>query len=69
MATGPESSSPVRVDPNVRFGRATIGGISTHAIWEQLESGEDVPAVAEIFGLEPKQFRSAYAYENAVQAA
>jgi uncharacterized protein (DUF433 family) len=65
----PNPKSPVRVDPEVRFGQPAVGGISTQAIWDQVESGDDVQMVAEVFGLSPKQVRFAHAYENAIQAA
>jgi uncharacterized protein (DUF433 family) len=65
----PNRKSPVRIDPNIRFGQPSIKGISTHAIWEQIESGEDVNSVAEVFELTPRDVRLAHAYENAAQAA
>jgi uncharacterized protein (DUF433 family) len=68
----PDPSRPrslVRIDPNIRFGRPSIKGISTRAIWEQVESGEDVAAVADIYGLTLRDVRAALAYQNAEQVA
>jgi uncharacterized protein (DUF433 family) len=64
-----EPGSTVRIDPNVRFGRPAVGGISTEAIWEQEDSGEDVPDIAETFGLSVSDVRWALAYENSIRAA
>jgi len=56
--------SPVVVDPRVRFGRPSIGGISTVAIFEQSEDGLSVPELAELFGLSQRDIRWALAYEG-----
>jgi uncharacterized protein (DUF433 family) len=56
--------SPVRIDPEVRFGRPAIGGISTEVLWEHAEGGEDDEEIAEAFGLSPTEVRWALAYEN-----
>lgn len=64
----PHPDSPVRIEPDVRFGRPAIGGISTEAIWEQAEVGEDVERIAEVFGLDVADIRWALAYENAKNA-
>lgn len=72
IATGwrpdPNEESPVRVDPDVRFGRPSIKGISTEAIWEQVDVGEDVEDVAKVYGLETADVRWALAYENSQRA-
>jgi uncharacterized protein (DUF433 family) len=64
-----DPSSPVRIDPNVRFGRPAVAGISTEAIWEQAEADATVSELAEIFDLEPRLIRWALAYENSARAA
>ena len=64
-----DPSSPVRVDPAVRFGRPAVGGISTEVIWEQAEADASVPEIAEAFDLEPRLIRWALAYENSIRAA
>jgi uncharacterized protein (DUF433 family) len=61
----PNPDSRVRIRPDVRFGRPAVGGISTEAIWEQVDVGEDVAEVAELYGLSVPDVRWALAYENA----
>jgi uncharacterized protein (DUF433 family) len=61
--------SPVRMLPNVRFGRPAVRGISTEVLWEHVEAGEDVGEVAEDFGLSPNDVRWALAYETSLRAA
>jgi uncharacterized protein (DUF433 family) len=43
--------SPVVIDPLVRFGAATVHGIPTQAIAEQVEAGDPIEMVADDFGL------------------
>ena len=62
------SESPVVIDPDVRFGAPSVGGISTEVLSEQSEGGEDDQDLANIFGLSVAQVRWALAYE-ATQAA
>jgi uncharacterized protein (DUF433 family) len=61
--------SPVRMAPDVRFGKPAIKGISTEVLWEHIEAGEDLPEVAEAFGLELDDVRWALAYETSARAA
>lgn len=65
----PHPRSPVRIEPDVRFGKPAVKGISTEAIWEQDDAGEDVDAIAEIFHLDVADVRWALSYENAQRAA
>jgi uncharacterized protein (DUF433 family) len=65
----PNEDSPVRVLPDVRFGRPSVKGISTEAIWERAEVGEDVEAIAQVYSLGVPDVRWALAYENAQRAA
>ena len=58
-----DEASPVRCLPVRRFGRPSIEGISTEAIVEHLEGGEDEKEVAEQFGLELAEVQWAQAYE------
>jgi uncharacterized protein (DUF433 family)/predicted transcriptional regulator len=60
--------SPVRVQPNKRFGKPAIKGVSTEVIWEQHDSGEDSEHIAEMFDLEPTDVDWALAYEHSVRA-
>ena len=60
-----DPESPIEMQPNVRFGRPAIKGISTEAIWEHLQADESDEEVAEQFGLELDDVRWAMAYESA----
>lgn len=62
------TDSPVVIDPDIRFGAPSVGGISTAILWEQISGGEDERDVADTFGLTVAQVRWATAYE-ATQAA
>jgi uncharacterized protein (DUF433 family) len=64
-----EPDSPVLISPEIRFGRPAIHGVSTEAIWEQVDSGEDVAETAAAYGLSVAEVRWALVYENAQQAA
>jgi uncharacterized protein (DUF433 family) len=61
--------SPVRMNPEVRFGRPAIGGISTEALWEHEQAGEIADDIAEEFGLPAESVRWALAYETSARAA
>lgn len=64
-----DERSPVRMNPELRFGRPAVKGISTEVLWEHAESGEDVEETAEAFDLEPADVRWALAYETSLRAA
>ena len=49
--------SPVVIDPDVRFGAPSVGGISSEILWEQSEGGDDDQDFANIFGLTLAQVR------------
>ena len=55
--------SPVRIDPELRFGKPTVRGISTETIWEHLDGGESETEIAEAFGLSSADVGWALAYE------
>ena len=61
--------SPVRMTPDIRFGKPAIKGISTEALCDHLEAGEDPTEVAEAFGLDVDDVRWALAYETSARAA
>jgi uncharacterized protein (DUF433 family) len=63
-----DSRSPVRMDPELRFGRPAVKGISTETIWEHAEAGEDVEETADAFGLELDDVHWALAYETSARA-
>lgn len=65
----PNPGSPVVVDPDVRGGSPSVGGISTEILREQDVAGEDEPDLAATFGLSLAQVRWALAYEMANEAA
>jgi uncharacterized protein (DUF433 family) len=64
-----DPSSPVRVNPLVRFGRPAVCGISTEAIAGELEAGASAEEVAADFGLDLDAVRWAHSYELAHHAA
>ena len=64
-----DERAPVRMNPELRFGRLAIKGIRTGVLWEHAESGEDVEETAEAFDLEPDDVRWALAYETSLCAA
>lgn len=64
-----DRDSPVVVDPDQRFGRPSIKGISTEAIWEHQDAGESNDEIAEAFGLELSDVAWALAYELPNRAA
>lgn len=55
--------SDVLVDPDVRFGRPQVGGVSTETIWEHNRAGETEQEIAEGFDLSEPQVFAALAYE------
>lgn len=67
IATGwrpADEASTVLIDPSVRFGRPSVGGISTEVIWEHSEDGEDDDEIAEVFRLTPRDVAWALSYEK-----
>jgi len=64
-----DPKSPVRVSPELRFGRPSIGGISTEILWEHAESGESVDESAAAFGIDVQDVHWALAYETSLRAA
>jgi uncharacterized protein (DUF433 family) len=55
--------SPIVIDPQVRFGMASVHGIPTEAITEQIEAGDPVEMVAADFNLELAEVAEVLAYE------
>jgi uncharacterized protein (DUF433 family) len=64
-----DPNSPVLIDPDVRFGRPAIGGISTEALWEHEQAGETTEDIAEEFSLSAEAVRWAIAYEQSARTA
>jgi uncharacterized protein (DUF433 family) len=63
-----DPQSPVRMNPEVRFGRPAVHGISTEALWEHDQAGETVEEIAEEFDVGLDQVRWALAYETSARA-
>jgi len=61
--------SPVRIDPDLRFGKPTVRGISTETIWEHLDGGETEDEIAEAFGLSLADVGWALSYELPLRSA
>lgn len=61
--------SPVRIDPDLRFGKPTVRGISTETIWEHLSGGESEDEIAEAFGLSLADVGWALSYELPLRSA
>jgi uncharacterized protein (DUF433 family) len=43
--------SPVRMNPDVRFGRPAVAGVATEAFWEHEQSGESIEDIADEFSV------------------
>ena len=52
-------AAEVTVNPNIRFGRAAVNGISVEAIVEQAESGASEEEIARDYGLTVEGVRAA----------
>jgi uncharacterized protein (DUF433 family) len=72
LATGwkphEDHRSTVRVFPHVRFGRPSVAGVSTRAIFDESEAGASTQELAEDFEISAADVRWAIAYENSVAA-
>lgn len=55
--------SPIVIDPDIRFGTATIHGIPTEAVAEQVSAGDPIEMVAEDFGLHLSELVAVLSYE------
>jgi uncharacterized protein (DUF433 family) len=64
-----ELDSPVRINPEYRFGRPAIKGVSTEVLWEATDAGESTEEVADAYDLSVSDVRWAIAYESAARAA
>ncbi len=65
----PDPDSPVRILPDMRFGRPSIRGISTEVIWEHAEIGEAADEIAQVFRIDPSDVGWALSYEYAQRSA
>jgi uncharacterized protein (DUF433 family) len=64
-----DPDSPVSIDPEFRFGRPAVRGISTETLWEHVDAGEDPEEIAADFDLTLADVQWAISYESARQAA
>ena len=62
-----DPQSPVRCFPTIRFGRPSVHGISTEALWEQFNAGLDFDEIAETYEIPESEVFSAVAYERSVR--
>jgi uncharacterized protein (DUF433 family) len=60
--------SPVRMNPDVRFGRPAVQGVSTEVLWEHEQAGERVEEIAGEFEVPHDCVRWALAYETSARA-
>ena len=64
-----DERSPVRIDPQLRFGKPSVRGVSTEVVWEHDRDGAAVEEIADDFDLDVDDVRWALAYEFARHAA
>jgi len=57
-------SSPVLIDPLVRFGRPSVSGVSTERLWELADAGETIEEIASGYDLPGEAVRAAVSYEE-----
>ena len=60
--------SPVRIDPEVRFGRPSVAGVSTEVIWEHHLADESDEEIAAAFDISVADVDWALSYERAGRA-
>lgn len=60
--------SPVRINPDMRFGRPAIAGVATETLWEHEQAGESIEEIAEQFSMTPESVVWALAYETSARA-
>ena len=61
-------TSPVVIDPLVRFGRPSIAGVSTERLWELSDAGETVDEIAGGYDLPTEDVKAAIAYEEQLRS-
>lgn len=65
----PGTESPVVIDPERRFGKPSVKGISTAVLWEYANDGYTDPEIANDFQLTMADVTWAVAYETQARAA
>lgn len=58
------SSSPVVIDPRIRFGAPTVAGVPTWAIKGRWDAGEDISIIADDFDLAAAAVVKALSFEG-----
>jgi uncharacterized protein (DUF433 family) len=61
-------SSPVVIDPLVRFGRPAVHGVATERLWELFDAGETVEETSGGYDLPDELVRAAVAYEEQLRS-
>lgn len=62
------ATSPVVIDPMVRFGRPTVAGVTTERLWELFDAGETTNEVAAGYDMDENLVGAAIAYEEQQRA-
>lgn len=57
-------TSPVMIDPLVRFGQPSVAGVATERLWELHDAGESVEEIADGYDLSQELIRAAVSYEE-----
>jgi uncharacterized protein (DUF433 family) len=57
------------MNPDVRFGKPAIKGISTDVLWEHDRAGETIREIGDAFGLSNADVRWALSYESSTRVA
>lgn len=67
LSTAATVEKPVAIDPRIAFGRPVVlsTGVSTRAIAERIDAGEDVAELSVDYGMSEAEVRQAVLYERA----
>lgn len=57
-------TSPVVIDPLVRFGQPAVAGVATERLWELHDAGEPLDAIADAYELDIETVKAGVAYEE-----
>lgn len=57
-------TSPVVIDPLVRFGQPNVAGVATERLWELFDAGEAIGDIADSYDVDVELVRAAVAYEE-----
>ncbi len=62
------ATSPVIIDPLVRFGRPSVSGVATERLWELVDAGETVDEISSAYEIGAEDVRAAVAYEEQLRS-